>query len=299
MDDHDQRFKALLREFLPEFVALFLPDWADRFDFPRTQWLEQDAFLDPPGGDRKLLDLVAKVPTTVPVTDRPADCLLLIHVEVESGDSAADLRGRMLQYYAYLRRAHGLPVLPVGLFLRVGLGGSGRDVYEEAVWGRTLLRFEYVAVGLPALDGAAYHAGPNLLGVALSALMSLPVADRARRLAEGLERIAVSGENEARRFLLAECFENYFPLPDADRPEFERLAAERFPEGKVMLNSIEERGRIKERRALVTKLLERKFGALPAPVVEKLNGLSPERLEEIALELVGASSLAELGLTDE
>jgi hypothetical protein len=25
MDDHDQRFKSLLREFLPEFFALFFP----------------------------------------------------------------------------------------------------------------------------------------------------------------------------------------------------------------------------------------------------------------------------------
>ena len=51
MDDHDQRFKTLLREFLPEFFELFFPEWAARFDFSSTEWLEQEAFLDPPGGE--------------------------------------------------------------------------------------------------------------------------------------------------------------------------------------------------------------------------------------------------------
>lgn len=40
MDDRDPRFKALLEEFLPEFIELFLSEWADRFDYPRTEWLE-------------------------------------------------------------------------------------------------------------------------------------------------------------------------------------------------------------------------------------------------------------------
>ena len=65
MDDHDQRFKTLLREFLPEFFELFFADWAARFDFAGTEWLEQEAFLDPPGGEKRILDLVAKVPTRV------------------------------------------------------------------------------------------------------------------------------------------------------------------------------------------------------------------------------------------
>jgi hypothetical protein len=37
MDDHDQRFKTLLREFLPEFFDGFFPEWAPRFDFTCTE----------------------------------------------------------------------------------------------------------------------------------------------------------------------------------------------------------------------------------------------------------------------
>jgi hypothetical protein len=99
-----------------------------------------------------------------------------------------------------LRRDTGLPVLPVALFLRVGLrvglDGVGWDAYEEHFWEHRVVRFEYAYVGLPALDGAQYATGENLLGVALSALMRRPDDRRAELYAEGLKRIASSGETE-------------------------------------------------------------------------------------------------------
>src|SRR5947209_2585097 len=60
MIDHDQRFKNLLHEFLPEFFQLFFPSWAERFDFAQIEWLDKEAFPDPPQGERRSLDLVAK-----------------------------------------------------------------------------------------------------------------------------------------------------------------------------------------------------------------------------------------------
>ncbi|MGO9463745.1 MAG: hypothetical protein ACLQIB_20620 [Isosphaeraceae bacterium] len=74
-------------------------------------------------------------------------------------------------------------------------------------WGQRILRFEYAYAGLPALDGEQYATGENLLGVALCALMRLPADRRAELYAEGSKRIADSGENDFRRFLLAECLD--------------------------------------------------------------------------------------------
>lgn len=129
MDDHDQRLKTLLREFLPEFFELSFPAWAARFDFDGTEFLEQEAFLDPPHGEKRLLDVVAKIPTREAVSDpggRAADhWLVIVHIEVESPDRAAEIRPRMWHYYDFLRRQHRLPVLPICLFLRVGLDGIG------------------------------------------------------------------------------------------------------------------------------------------------------------------------------
>ena len=71
-------------------------------------------------------------------------------------------------------------------------------------WEQRIVRFEYAYVGLPALDGEPYATGENLLGVALSALMRQPAERRAELYAQGLKRIAGSGENDYRRFLLVE-----------------------------------------------------------------------------------------------
>ena len=64
-----------------------------------------------------------------------------------------------------------LPVLPIALYLRVGLEGVGIDVYEEHFHELRVLHFQYYYVGLPALAGEHYVAGDNWLGVALAALV--------------------------------------------------------------------------------------------------------------------------------
>lgn len=303
MDDHDQRFKALLREFLPEFFALFFADWAARLDFTAIEWLEQEAFLDPPGGEKRVLDVVAKVATRVPVPDpagRGADhTVLVVNVEIESPERATDVRPRMLWYYEHLRNRHRLPVVPICLFLRVGLDGLGWDAYEERLWDHVLLRFDYAYIGLPALDGLPYYNGENLLGVALSALMKLPAADRARIKAEGLAKIARAKDNAVRRELLTECFNNYIELSASEQTEFDRLQKEQFPEGREVVNTIKEQGRLLGKRELLNEQLEQRFGPLPPEVRLKIEAVSAERLKEIGLALLTAQSLKELGLSDE
>jgi hypothetical protein len=63
-----------------------------------------------------------------------------------------------------------------------------------------------------------------------------------------------------------------------------------------MVNSIEERGRVRGLRELVRKQLEKKFGSLDADVRERLDSLPVEKIEEIAVAYADAKSLGELGL---
>ncbi len=123
----------------------------------------------------------------------------------------------MLSFYEHLRRQHGLPVLPVALYLRVGLKGIGWDVYEETYWDQRLLHFSYAYVGLPGLKGEVYVAGEHLLGVALTALMGVPPERRAAVHAEALRRLAEARENDYRRYLLLDCLEAYASLDKAQR----------------------------------------------------------------------------------
>ena len=39
-EDHDQRLKVLLKEFIEQFFVCFFPDWAVRFDFHNLNWLD-------------------------------------------------------------------------------------------------------------------------------------------------------------------------------------------------------------------------------------------------------------------
>ena len=51
--DHDQLFKEVIREFFPDFMNLFFPEQAARYDLDHVAWLNKELFADPPdGGDR-------------------------------------------------------------------------------------------------------------------------------------------------------------------------------------------------------------------------------------------------------
>ncbi len=225
--------------------------------------------------------------------------LTLIHVEIESQDSVAALRPRMLSYYEQLRRRHGLPVLPIARYLRVGLEGIGWDVYEEKYWEHRLVSFAYAYVGLPGLDGEQYLADGHPLGVALTALMRVPPARRAEVHAEALLRLAEARENDYRRYLLLDCVEAYATLDEArSRQLGALLRTERYQGAKAMAVTTFEKGLQQGQRRTVQKQLEARFGPLAPGARERLENLSPERLEELTVELLKARSLQELGLED-
>lgn len=122
MHDHDQRFKMLIQEFFKEFLELFFAPWAKRLDCGAVEWLDKEVFADPPQGNRRVLDLVAKLATREPVISlapgEPEHWLALVHIEIESPDRAQQLQRRMFDYYHLLRRKYQMPVLPIAIFLK-------------------------------------------------------------------------------------------------------------------------------------------------------------------------------------
>jgi hypothetical protein len=296
MDDHDQRFKELLREFLRDFFVTFFPDWASRFDFARAEWLEQELHLDPPQGEKRVIDLLAKVanqPAAWP--NPPGDPHTLIHLEIESADAAAEFRRRMYEYYVQLRRKHRLAVLPVALFLRVGLDGTGRDAYEDRLAGWPVVRFEYLYVGLPRMDGEITCRGDNPLAIALSALMRLPKENRAAMKLAAVRRIGEIGGTEYRKMLLIDCIEAYWPLTDDERAEYQRLVnQDANREVKAMLTMWD----VRVMRRILRQQVEKKFGPLPAEAVARLEAIPMGGLEKALEDVLTATSLADMGLAD-
>jgi hypothetical protein len=294
MDDHDQRFKGLLREFLPEFLRLFFPEWAEGLDAPRAVWLEQEAVPDPFTRRTHRLDLVARVGRRPRPAEQGGDWI--VHIEIESGDRAARLRPRMFVYYTHLRRRYRLPVLPIGLFLRAGLGGVGRDVFVDRLGDWPLVRFEYASVGLPALDAVPFARGSNALGIALASLMRLPREGRPQLKVALVRRVTDLERTEFRRLLLLDCIEAYFPLDEGERAGYRSLlrAAENQEVRKVL--TIFE---INGQRTILEKMIEKRFGPLSPVARQKLENWPGEELADLGLALLDARSLHDLGLDDD
>ena len=86
--DHDQRLKVLLKEFFEAFFLCFFPTWAARFEFLEIDWLDKELFLAPPQGEKRQLDLVARLrlrPGAPPPRAGSTDLVALVHVELELG----------------------------------------------------------------------------------------------------------------------------------------------------------------------------------------------------------------------
>ena len=137
-----------------------------------------------------------------------------------------------------------------------------------------------------------------------------------------MKRIAVSGENDYRRFLLAECLEAYAELDEAQKERVQALLhTEAYREVEPLMKTTYERGKADayreveprtqttsnaasndgieqgERRA-VLRQMEKKFGPLSAEVKRRVEALSPEALARLQLDLLDAHALEELRLDD-
>jgi hypothetical protein len=313
MAEHDQRFKQLLQEFFPEFLALFFPRQPARLDFRHIEWLDKELFPDPSQGDVYVLDLVARLRPLVEsgqTSGTAEELVTLVYVEVESRDAVATFRRRMYQYYESLRRKYACPVLPVAVYLRVGLDGVGIDGYGEDYDDLQVLRFQYLYVGLPGLDAEQYVVGANWLGVGLSALMRVPRLRKAWLRSEALRRVLLEcPEKEYRRFLLRECVEAYLELDEGQQREYVQiLNTEPYREIRPMMTTTWEKGlaegraqgleqgRVQGQRQLVRAVLEHQFGPLSPTTSQRLDAWPAERLQELLLAVLKAKSLQEVGL---
>jgi hypothetical protein len=306
--DHDQRFKTLIRECFADFMELFFAEWAEKLDCQAAEWLEQEAFPDPPDGPRRAMDLVTRMPLRKPDGDGSKDWLALVHIEIESPEAATSLRRRMYRYNGHLRDRYDLPVLPIGVFLKVGLDGLGIDVYTEFFESFQTLEFRFLYVGLPALDALQYLEGESSLGIALASLMKIPKDRIAWLGAEALRRLTEASLPEKKRFLLAECVQAYLPMDEAQRAEFDQLVEAKPYAGVQAMNKtvfeqgIEkgfEKGAAQARREMLRDFVAARFGPLSDHVLNRIDSLDPDRLPALVKALPQASSLKDLGLEDQ
>jgi len=202
-------------------------------------------------------------------------------------------------YRHYLSRKFQLPVLPLCIYLHVGMQGIGWDEDTETFFGEVINTFRYRYMGLPALDGVQYIQGSNLLGVALAARMR--IAEEAKAKADALQKIATSAEPEMRKYLLCECVDAYLPLEEVQMKEYEQLlvtpvyqGARKY--GKTSFELGHEQGKSEGALQVLRELLACRFGPLSEETSRRLKACSEAQLLELGKKILTATSLSELGL---
>ena len=179
------------------------------------------------------------------------------------------------------------------------------------LFGREQLRFRYAAVALARFEGQEYVEKGSPVAAALAALMSRRGAREPLKLRLlMMERVALSGLDDARKFLLLNLIETYFKLASDERQEFEGLLSrERYREVRKMqmtwAEKIEKKGReegLKEgllegKREALLRQLETKFGPLPEEMISRVRAVqSLPELDSYLDRVLVAASLEDMGL---
>jgi len=213
----------------------------------------------------------------------------------------------MFEYYALLWLRYRLPIFPIVVYLTGRRrGGLTREEYRARLFGREVLRFRYECVRLSAAHAPKY-AKRSAVAAALASLMNRRgVQDPLTMRALMLQRVAESDWDEARKFLLVNMIQTYFPLAPEDAVEFRRLLARPgFREAVKMqvtwADKMIEEGRragvLQGKRETLLRQLSSKFGSLPQEVVARVQGVeSGEELDAYLDRVLSATSLAEMGL---
>ena len=292
--DHDQLIKTILIAFFTEFLDLFLPELAQEIDAASVQFLDKETFTALPLGEKKILDVVARVET---VSGRPP--VILVHIEAESG-YPTDFPARMFNYHITLRLRHQVLVFSIVLYLRKQGEGIWRETHREGLAGKQFIQFDCDAIGLPGLDAAQHLATGNPLAFAFAVQMKRGDWSRARLKYECLSRITRCDVDEARKSLLINWVMTYLELSDSEQQEFDALVqASPFVEevrnvltygGKMILQG--------KKEALVDQL-RIKFGQLPPEIPQQVSAIDQiAEVDGLLREIITANSLEDMGLNN-
>jgi len=273
----------------------------------------------PPATQLKVID--ADISTVGPAADKVIQVLApepyLAHLEFQSS-ADAELDNRVLLYNVLLRWRHKLPVRSVVVLLRPQADGRGSSgVVNEVAASDSMLDFRYRVIRLWKQPVESVLAG------GLGTLPLAPISEVAREaLPDLIESIKRRLESEAEPRELTDALAATFILLGLRYPRefaqallkgvremkesttYQMIIEEGEAKGRAegMVRGIAEgiaagivEGRIKEARALVLRLGQRRFGRAPEKVIEYLDSIVElGELESIAEQLVEAQGWDDL-----
>ena len=202
---NDRLFKELISTFFVKFLDLFLPDVLKDIDRDTIQFLPQEVLTDVTSGEKKTIDLLARVKY------RQEDTFFLIHVEAQSY-SQAILTKRIFQYFARLHEIYDLPVYPVVIFSFDEPKRREPSNYSVTFPSLDVLQFNFAAIQLNQLSWRDYLTQQNPVAAALMSKMNIAPSERPRVKAECLRLLVTLQLDPARMQLISGFVDTYLRL---------------------------------------------------------------------------------------
>jgi Domain of unknown function (DUF4351) len=301
--DHDQLFKQLLTTFFLEFLELFTPEFFAAIDPASLEILPLEYFTDIDAGERKAMDIIIRV-NLLGRPNAPESSRVSVVVNCEhQSTTKADFNRRLFFYFAQLHRKYLQPVYPIALFSFDEPYRPEKDSYQVRVPGLQVMDFNFLTIQLNRLDWRAFLTQRNPVAAALMAKMKIDPADRPKVKVECLRMIANLKLDQARTFQLSSFIDNYLQLNSVEKQQFQvevdkiKLPTERENVMEITTSWKEEgivQGRELGERSLTIKLLTRKLGNLSPELLARVNGLSIDRVEALAEDLLDFTSVGDL-----
>ena len=282
---HDQLMKQALRERFADFLRLFDPDTAAGLDLDAgVTFRDAETFTDLPQGALLVPDIVAEVRTRDGVPK-----LVIVHVEVQREREEEDFPRRMWRYFISLTLREDEPVIPVALLFYQTAEGVAYEVYEETLFGHTIVMFRYLQISLARLAPHAYdylHTG-NILAIALASIMgrSLRGTRRAQLYFDCLRRLLEAAQagvvNQATTRLLGAVIDTYLPVNVKDRAALRvQLEAQGQGDDVMVIEATEltwrDQVELEATRKNIRRAIQVRFGHVTPEVEELINNTASD-----------------------
>ncbi|BBD57449.1 hypothetical protein NIES2109_02150 [Nostoc sp. HK-01] len=291
MIDHDRLFKELLSNFFPEFIELFFPDISAYWERDSIEFLPQEVFTDVTEGERKILDVAAKV------AFRNQNTLFIIHTEHQSY-SQTNFNQRMFTYFARLHEKYALPIYPIVIYSHDTPLTPEPNSYRIDFPNKKVLEFNYDVVQLNQLRWQDFLNQRNPVASALIAKMRMNIQERPIVKLTSLQLLANLELNPAQVQLISGFIDTYLDLNAQEERIFQEQLASIEPqqEERVMqiVTSWMRQGIQQGEAKLILRLLNRRLGEVNPQLQAQIQGLSSAELEDLGEALLDFTTTTDL-----
>ncbi|GBE93401.1 Rpn family recombination-promoting nuclease/putative transposase [Nostoc cycadae] len=281
--DHDRLFKELISTFFTEFIDLFLPAVAGDINKESIQFLPEQLLVDVTAGDKKIIDLLAKVKY------REKDTFFLIHVEAQSY-TQQDFAKRMFKYFARLYEKYDLPIYPVVIFSFDEPLRQEPQTHSITFPDLDVLKFEFAAIQLNRISWRDYLNQQNPVAAALMSKMNISPAERPQVKAECLRLLTTLKLDPARMQLISGFVDTYLNLNEAEEQTFKAvittMGLDKKEEYMEIITSWEKKATQKTLEKVVLNSLRE---GLSVETVARITGLTVEQVKELQIKLADVS----------